>query len=62
MKNEQLHIRLSELEKQVIKDKAELFGLSLTEYIKYCCLFSSITGEFMEKLCAHNKNIVKTSL
>ena len=49
-KSEILQIRLTELEKTVIKDKAELLGLSLTDYIKECCIFNNTTAEFIKKL------------
>ena len=50
IKTEVLQIRLSELEKSVIKDKAELLGLSVTDYIKFCCIFSNATAEFMKRM------------
>lgn len=49
-----LQIRLSELEKSVIKEKADLLGYTLTDYIKYCCIFSNTTEAFMKKLAGKN--------
>lgn len=45
-----IHIRVSELEEAVIKDKAEILNLTVTDYVKECCIFSSVTEMFMEKL------------
>ena len=52
VKDELIQIRVSQLEKSVIKDKAELLGLSVTDYIKECCIFSNATAELMKKLHA----------
>lgn len=49
-KDKVLQIRLSELEKQVIKEKAEILGYTITDYIKYCCIFSNTTKIFMENM------------
>ena len=49
-KTEVLQIRLTEKEKQVIKDKADLLQITVTDYVKQCCIFSNATREFMEKL------------
>lgn len=49
-KSKLLQIRLSELEKSVIKDKAELLGLSMADYVRECCIFSNTTEMFMKKL------------
>lgn len=51
-KNELLQVRLSELEKQVIRDKADILGLSVADYVRECCIFSNVTAEFMRKLHA----------
>lgn len=51
-KDELIQIRVSELEKSVIKDKAELLELSVTDYIKYCCIFCNASQEFVSKLFA----------
>lgn len=50
LKNKVLHIRLSELEEKVIKDKADLLGLTLTEYVKECCIFNFAISEYIRKL------------
>ncbi|KYH30049.1 hypothetical protein CLTEP_26900 [Clostridium tepidiprofundi DSM 19306] len=46
-KSEVIQIRVSKLEKQVIKDKASLLGISVTDYIINCCVFSSVSGELV---------------
>lgn len=45
-----IQIRVSELEKSIIKDKADLLELSVTDYIKECCIFNNATDIFMNKL------------
>lgn len=55
IKNELLQVRLSELEKTVIKDKADLLGLSVADYVRECCIFSNITNEFIRKLHMYSK-------
>lgn len=49
-KDELIQIRCSELEKKIIKDKAELLGLSVTDYIINCCCFNAAVGEFINKM------------
>ncbi len=44
-----LQIRLIELEKKVIKEKAELLNMTVTDYVIKCCVFSNATKMFMEK-------------
>lgn len=53
-KSEVLQIRLTELEKSIIKDKADILGITITDYVKECCIFSNITQMFIAKL--HEKN------
>ena len=48
-KSEVLQIRLSELEKKVIKEKAALLDMTMTDYIIKCCVFSNATDMFIEK-------------
>ncbi len=48
-KSEVLQIRLTDLEKKVIKEKAELLDMTVTDYIIKCCVFSNTTEMFMEK-------------
>lgn len=52
-KTDLIQIRLTKLEKDTIKQKAELLDMTITNYIKECCIFSSSTEIFMNKL--HNK-------
>lgn len=49
-KGKYIHIRVSDLEKKTIKDKADLLDLTETDYVKECCIFSNATAMFMEKL------------
>jgi len=49
-KTEVLQIRLTELEKNVIISKAELLGLSISDYVRECCIFSNTTAEFIKRL------------
>ena len=50
IKSEVLQIRLTELEKKVIKDKADILGMTITDYVKECCIFSNVTQMFIAKL------------
>lgn len=52
-KSEVLQIRLTELEKRVIKDKADILGMTITAYVKECCVFNNATQMFIAKL--HSK-------
>jgi len=50
MKNSKvLQVRLTELEKKVIKEKVELLDMTVTDYVIKCCVFSNATEMFMEK-------------
>lgn len=49
-KTKHIHIELTELEKNTIKEKAELLDMTLADYIKECCIFSNATKMFMDKL------------
>lgn len=49
-KSELLQVRLTALEKSVIKDKAELLGISIADYVRECCIFNNATAMFMQKL------------
>lgn len=55
-KSEVLQIRLTKLEKKVIKDKADILDMTITDYVKECCIFSNATQIFMIKL-HKNKNL-----
>lgn len=50
IKNEVLQIRLTELEKCVIKDKADILGITVTDYVKECCIFNNVTQTFIANL------------
>ena len=49
-KSELLQVRLSELEKQVIKEKADLLEITVADYVRECCIFNNVTYEFMKRL------------
>lgn len=49
-KTELIQIRLIELEKTIIKQKADLLGMTITDYIRECCIFSNTTEMFIDKL------------
>lgn len=51
-KDRYIHIRVSELEEKVIKEKADILDLTLTDYVKECCIFSNEIEMFMKKLHA----------
>lgn len=38
MKTEVVRVRLTEVEKQKLMDHAESMNMSMSDYIKYCCL------------------------
>ncbi|GEM_PF-784118 len=53
-KSEVLQIRLTKLEKKVIKEKAELLDMTVTDYVIKCCVFSNATEMFIKKLSEDN--------
>lgn len=55
-KSELLQIRLTELEKKVIKDKADILGITVSDYVKECCIFSNISEMFINQF--HKKEII----
>lgn len=38
MKTEVVRVRLTEIEKQKLMEHAESMNMSMSDYIKYCCL------------------------
>jgi len=38
MKTESIRVRLTEQEKLMLQDRAEKLNMSMSDYIKYCCL------------------------
>jgi hypothetical protein len=54
LKDDKIQVRLSKLEKKVIKDKAELLNLTVADYVRECCIFNNVTDMFMKKLHASN--------
>ena len=40
MKDTTLNIRLNSIEKRLLKERAETLNMSVTDYVKYCCLYS----------------------
>ncbi|GKX68990.1 plasmid mobilization protein [Inconstantimicrobium mannanitabidum] len=55
-KSELLQIRLTELEKKVIKDKADLLGITVSDYVKECCVYSNVSEMFINQL--HKQEII----
>lgn len=43
LKTEAVRVRLTELEKQKLMDHAESMNMSMSDYIKYCCLIEPPT-------------------
>lgn len=39
-KDTYVRIRLTEVEKDMLKKKAEVLRMSMSDYIKYCCLIN----------------------
>lgn len=57
-----LQIRLSKMEKEVIIAKAELLNLTVSDYMRQCCIFNVITDKFSENLrnnSLKSKEIIK---
>lgn len=48
MKSEVVRVRLTEQEKLVLLKKAEELNMSMSDYIKYCCLISPPISEQSE--------------
>jgi uncharacterized protein (DUF1778 family) len=40
MKDNYLRVRLTTAEKDLIKEKANMYGMSISDYVKYCCLIN----------------------
>lgn len=40
MKDTYVKVRLTEIEKDMLKKKSEALGMSMSDYIKYCCLIN----------------------
>ncbi len=38
MKSDALRVRLTEVEKELLKRRSESCGLTISDYVKYCCL------------------------
>jgi len=38
MKTEILRVRLTEQEKNLLQERAEKLNMSMSDYVKYCCL------------------------
>lgn len=38
MKDTYVKVRLTQKEKDVLQDKSKLYNMSMSDYIKYCCL------------------------
>ena len=40
MKDTYVRARLTTMEKDILKKKAEFFNMTISDYIKYCCLIN----------------------
>lgn len=40
MKTEVVRVRLTELEKNILQERAEKLKMTMSDYIKYCCLIN----------------------
>lgn len=47
MKTEAVRVRLTEVEKQKLIDHAESMNMSMSDYIKYCCLIEPPTRKIV---------------
>ena len=50
IKTETLQIRVTEIEKNIIKNKADILDMSITDYVIRYCIFNNITKMFVEEL------------
>jgi len=46
MKTEIVRVRLNEVEKKIFLEKAESFKMTISDYIKYCCLLNPPKGGY----------------
>ena len=46
MKTEIVRVRLNEVEKKVFLEKAAALNMTISDYIKYCCLINPPKGGF----------------
>jgi len=46
MKTEVVRVRLNEVEKKLFLEKAGVLKMTISDYIKYCCLINPPTGGF----------------
>lgn len=40
MKNEAIRVRLTEQEKALLQERADKLNMSMSDYVKYCCLIN----------------------
>ena len=46
MKSEIVRVRLNEVEKKIFLEKAGVLKMTISDYIKYCCLINPPKGGF----------------
>lgn len=46
MKDTFVKVRLTQVEKDLLQERAKAFNMSMSDYIKYCCLISPPKGGF----------------
>ncbi|WP_443660957.1 plasmid mobilization protein [Clostridium algidicarnis] len=44
MKSEIVRVRLNEVEKKIFLEKASILNMTISDYIKYCCLINPPKG------------------
>lgn len=49
MKTDSIKVRLTEQEKQLLKEKADELNMSISDYVKYCCLINPPTQKKPKK-------------
>ena len=49
MKSELVKVRLNELEKKIFLEKAVALNMTISDYIKYCCLINPPQSDIFER-------------
>ena len=40
MKTAEIKVRLTDIEKEIFKDRAKALNMTISDYVKYCCLIN----------------------
>lgn len=62
MKDTTLTIRLNSIEKQLLKWRADILNMSITDYIKYCCLYSEDIDGVLKDLVSKKEDKLKEKI